>query len=671
MQISKEQLDTLPKDFDWKYYLHIHPDLGRAEIKTKEMAEYHYITHGKKENRLYKPPSDNHIVTSIIKNQKENHNAMIKELVLFTQWYVDNETEKNRQFCLNQNIENENIDKIHIFVEIGAHQNLLDNIDVHPKVNISFIKDRLSYSSWMRLANDQYASSIKILANSDIFFDDTIKILLDKDFNKHTLYDITRKDLDKSGNIVSSCDYYGDQTKPIDPLYSQDVWIYGPKLKSDISLFNFSLGIENCDKIFKKELLCNKINLINLYQEINAIHVDYRTQKKRPSYDLNNYKKREYITEYNIGNILDKQLMHLVNNKLENICLLLNGKELEDGQYEHFLKNFANSIKSSEENSFFASLIDFNIYTQYDSSSINIEPIKDIFNNVKIIHIDIPEKYDFYNHPKPNSDLLYGYKSGPNYCFFKAFEYLTTYNTTLFLECDVVFGNNWLERIYNYTRFSDCFWVSGATYSGKHLQNLSSIVSRHINGGICLYATSNPYFLRFVNFCFNMTPLYIKHHMDHMPYDYIIYQIIEDFYDFDHDNREICQFIVNQYKTNNLILNYSTNSDIDVDINEIQKKYNPALIHIKKPKMKDISEITSIPHNFDHYFYARNYPWTKDYYNLNKSYSFRHKMYHHYICYGKNAGYYINQEEQLKSTTNQKILQQNNEYIIRGMINKR
>ena len=55
--ISKKQLDTPPEDFDWEYYIKTHQDLYNAGIKTKKMAECHYLVY-KKENRQYKSSSE-------------------------------------------------------------------------------------------------------------------------------------------------------------------------------------------------------------------------------------------------------------------------------------------------------------------------------------------------------------------------------------------------------------------------------------------------------------------------------------------------------------------------------------------------------------------------------------------------------------------------------------
>lgn len=45
----------IPKDFNWQFYLNVNPDLIDAGLKTKQQAEAHWLGHGHKEKRMYKP----------------------------------------------------------------------------------------------------------------------------------------------------------------------------------------------------------------------------------------------------------------------------------------------------------------------------------------------------------------------------------------------------------------------------------------------------------------------------------------------------------------------------------------------------------------------------------------------------------------------------------------
>lgn len=48
---------TIPKDFDWEYYVESYRDLQKSGINTKQKAMWHYLNFGKNENRKYKKES--------------------------------------------------------------------------------------------------------------------------------------------------------------------------------------------------------------------------------------------------------------------------------------------------------------------------------------------------------------------------------------------------------------------------------------------------------------------------------------------------------------------------------------------------------------------------------------------------------------------------------------
>jgi hypothetical protein len=466
MNLSSYDLSKLPADFDWQFYIEAHVDLQQAGIDSEELAIKHYINHGIHEHRKYQ--AYNHAeIQNHINNTQAHYVPPTAKIVLFIQWYDDPSTENNRLKCLFHNIKNKYIDHIHIFCETGSQQQLITYIGSNIKTSISFIDDRLSYSDWMEYANQHYINDIKILANSDIYFDDTIIFIRKQKFNYQTVYSITRKDLTPDGMIIDSCDFYGDIKHPTHPLYSQDCWIYLQPLRlPDLKLINYKLGYNNCDRLFKKYLEQEKYNFINLYPHINAIHIDYRTIKTHKSYDLNYSCANDRVTD--ISEFLQFNNLQYFDNNLEAIVLLMTGKETEDGQCLYFMHKLVESLKNNEANKFFARLLDFKIIiTKHSNVLIKYKKqLQKYFKNISITHIDIPKQYDFYDHYTEEADLRYGYKSGPNYCFFKAFDHLTMYNTTLFLECDCAMVDNWLERLYNYCRFGGQFWISGAWYDG-------------------------------------------------------------------------------------------------------------------------------------------------------------------------------------------------------------
>lgn len=645
----------LPQDFDWKYYIDIHSDLTKAGITTEEAAKIHYLIHGQQEGRVYKAPKKEHtisfkIISSNSVREEDQQSINKYQIILFLQWYLDDETEVNRLKCLQKNIENKYINHIHIFSDTHDISKILPLIKTKNNISISFIDDRLSYKTWIDYADQHFSNDIKVLINSDIYLDSTIQAIKQCSYNRHTLYAITRKDLSENGIIQESRDLYSPDAPQTHPLYSHDCWIYKDKIKlSDLTLpkIDLKLGYNNCDRLFKKYLTEAKINFVNLYPDINAIHIDYRPIKKHKEYDLNHTPLTTPM--YSIDEYLDNKKLIDYKNHLDCICLLLTGNEINDGQYNEWLFNLNNNIRLYNPNMQISKNLDFIIIT--DKRSINFIDTKllaDLFHNIKIIDIDIPTQYNFYNKFSNDSDFTYGYRSGPNYTFFSTFQHLLKYNTTLFLECDCYLSEDWLEKIYQYSRHTGSFWISGSTYDGYNMATYHDITNQHLNGGVCLYATGCDQFINFMKFCFNLLPDYVKYYLKGMPYDYLIYKVIEDYFNYDDQHKEIWQFIKRKYTVNNLIYNYSTNSSYDtsIDVSYITKKYSAAIIHKKRQihSSLQIEQCYNPPSDFDHKFYFDEYPDTRQYYvspNTTK-YTDKQRAYHHYQIHGRKLGYFRN-----------------------------
>jgi hypothetical protein len=649
-------MSNLPKDFDWKYYLDTHPDLTKAGILSEQLAKIHYLRHGQREGRAYKvPQKENAIVSKIISDnsltRSDKKSITDHKIILFLQWYLDDETEANRLKCLQKNIDNNHINHIHIFSDTYDINKILPLIKTKKNISISFIEDRLSYKAWIDYADKYFIDDIKVLINSDIYLDSTIQSIKQYSYSRHSLYAITRKDLAKNGVIQESKDFYAPDAPQTHPLYSHDCWIYKDKIKLSglaLSKIDLKLGYNNCDRLFKKFLTEEKINFVNLYPDINAIHIDYRTIKKHKEYDLNHISLTTPI--YNIDQYLDSNKLIDYKNHLDCICLLLTGNEVIDGQYDAWIHDINNSIRYYEPNMQISKNLDLVIITHKKFiNSININLIADLFKNIKILDINIPQEYDFYNDITDQSDLTYGYRSGPNYTFFTTFQHLYNYNTTLFLECDCYLSQDWLEKIYQYSKNSGSFWISGSTYDGYNMATYHDISNQHLNGGICLYATGCQEFTNFMKFCFNLLPDYVKYYLKGIPYDYLIYKIIEDYFNYDDKHKELWQFIKRKYTVNNLIYNYSTNStyDTSIDLSYITKKYSAAIVH-KKKQIKNslqIEQCNNPPADFDHNFYFNEYPDTRQYYlipNATITYTDKQRAYHHYQTYGRKLGYFRN-----------------------------
>lgn len=208
---------------------------------------------------------------------------------LFTSYFDEEDKQRRYEFdlCLQRNIENPLIDFIHLFCETDQ---LPDFADVD-KIIIHEAQKRPTYGDFFEVMRE-YIGQITILANSDIYFDETIDKV--NDMRLSQCYAITRREL---GNNEQILPFSGSHVE-----WSQDAWIFrkapenvGRKyfevLAENVAgtreLIPFNLGVAGCDNHIAY-LLKHAYDIVNPYHDIRAIHV--HKEEKR------NYKIKHRIT---------------------------------------------------------------------------------------------------------------------------------------------------------------------------------------------------------------------------------------------------------------------------------------------------------------------------------------------------------------------------------------
>ena len=273
-------------------------------------------------------------------------------------------------------------------------------------------------------------------------------------------------------------------------------------------------------------------------------------------------------------------------NVLASVCLLLTGNEIDTGEFDTFIDRIMDSLRQSELNRQAAYAMDFKVLTLKHSTPRCVWWLQKYFRSVAVLRSNIPDKFNFYSRQastpdeEPARDCTYGLKSAPNYHFFEVMPLLKQYNTTLLLETDCYLGPDWLHRLAQYTQHSGGFWISGATYSGLNARPFCDTITRHINGGVAMYATGHPGFQKFVAFCHKIAPKYFQV-APWMPYDCLLDQIIADHYEHDTLQRYTWQFIHSQYRATNLILNFSPERDRGLCPKKIFARTRYAVLHKK------------------------------------------------------------------------------------------
>jgi hypothetical protein len=137
------------------------------------------------------------------------------------------------------------------------------NINGVPYFNIIEIKERLTFNQIFKLTQ-QYSDKINIIANSDIYFNETI---LNVRFIK-----------DKECLALSRWDINENTAVLFDRKDSQDVWIFNGAVTENIGHFN--LGVPGCDNRIMFELKQSGYSISNPAKTIHALHLhssNYRT----------------------------------------------------------------------------------------------------------------------------------------------------------------------------------------------------------------------------------------------------------------------------------------------------------------------------------------------------------------------------------------------------------
>lgn len=136
-------------------------------------------------------------------------------------------------YCLHQNLANEYIKNIFIFMEEDAELNF-DS----PKIQKIIVKERPSYQDLFEFCNVNLKDQVCIVANADIILDDTLQYFQDVDMEKQ-FFALSRWE-------ISTDDGKNWEIQPYNNAASQDTWVFKtPVLTSDS--MKYTMGKPGCD----------------------------------------------------------------------------------------------------------------------------------------------------------------------------------------------------------------------------------------------------------------------------------------------------------------------------------------------------------------------------------------------------------------------------------------
>lgn len=174
---------------------------------------------------------------------------------LFLSYYEDKNQARQKELdeCLSKNIVNPLIDEIHLLLEYPCET--INN----KKIIKAHVKARPSYSVFFEYINSlTRPEDISILANGDIYFDDTLS-LLDKYTDKQVLA-LCRYDIKKDKAVfMNSWD-------------SQDTWIFKGPIRQ-VPDSDFQMGKAGCDNAIANRLYRSGYSVINPSRTIKTFHL--------------------------------------------------------------------------------------------------------------------------------------------------------------------------------------------------------------------------------------------------------------------------------------------------------------------------------------------------------------------------------------------------------------
>lgn len=161
---------------------------------------------------------------------------MQRPITLLVGYYNDPSPQRMAEFveCLKRNITNENISAIHVFDETHD-QDAARSVPVlqHTKVVVVPHGSRMRFADYLGYANAYLSGNIVVVANTDIYFDETLALLVDYPLVGQLLA-LTRWDVQADGSI-----------RFLDHDWSQDAWVFVPPVPEFPS--DWFLGLQGSD----------------------------------------------------------------------------------------------------------------------------------------------------------------------------------------------------------------------------------------------------------------------------------------------------------------------------------------------------------------------------------------------------------------------------------------
>ena len=190
---------------------------------------------------------------------------------LITTYYKASEPEREIEnlYCLSENVKNPLINNIYLFLQGHDKPEIINN----DKIKYINHHKRPLFIELFHFANSLQSDTLKIVSNSDIYFDSSLE-LVPRALKKWDVLALTRYDLNDKGEY----NFFRN-------FKSQDCWIFNKKIKSGIG--NYFIGQYGCDNRLIYEFVQNNYKIANPSFSIYSYHVhlsNLRSYFQDPNY---------------------------------------------------------------------------------------------------------------------------------------------------------------------------------------------------------------------------------------------------------------------------------------------------------------------------------------------------------------------------------------------------
>lgn len=179
-----------------------------------------------------------------------------------------------------KNCDNKHITQIHLILEDDYDLSFLSNEQLK-KIVKTIIGNRLTYKYAFEYYNLNLSNQICLLANADIYFDNSLEILNSINWSHSIIISPTRYEhsIDYDSNILYGLNHAIHENSPwvsqyVESVFTQDCWIWNMN-SINVENCDFNLGTVGCDNYIARQFFNSKYTLVSSARYICSNHYDH------------------------------------------------------------------------------------------------------------------------------------------------------------------------------------------------------------------------------------------------------------------------------------------------------------------------------------------------------------------------------------------------------------